>query len=95
MLYNLVLVSTVQQREDPSFFFFFFVKIPHFFKHLEHRYSIPYQFYYYGLWSYMSIKYYFCIYSLVKGWLLGACSSLIVSYSGFFLVFFFFHATWL
>ena len=64
------------------------VKIPHFFKHLEHRYSIPYQFYYYGLWSYMSIKYYFCIYSLVKCWLLGACSSLIVSYSVFFFFFF-------
>ena len=52
------------------------VKIPHFFKHLEHRYSILYQFYYYGLWCYMSIEYYFCIYSLIKGWLLGACSSL-------------------
>ena len=37
----------------------------------------------------MSIEYYFCIYSLIKGWLLGACSSLIVNSSGFFFFFFF------
>lgn len=56
-----------------------FVNTSFAFLNIWNRYSILYQFHYNGPWSYLSIEYYFCRYSLIELWLLGAYTSLTVN----------------